>query len=129
MYSINVLRRVSGDLSGDATITDLQGDGRPEVSVAVPVASPNTEISFSIRAAGLKMLMVRSDKPVTLYANAASGGSPDFNIPVAAGAGFLWTSADGTANPVTADVTKFYATATGSGTATVTISTLQDVTP
>lgn len=127
-YTVSYLRRFSGDISGEATVT-LTGDGKSELNPQVAVASPNTRVTTSIRAAGLKMILIKSDKAITLYANDLSSGAPDFNIAVTAGGSFGWSSSDGSDNPVTDDVADWYITATGSGTANVTIQVLQDATP
>lgn len=127
-YTTSVLRRLSGALSGDAT-GSVTADALDTRSVPVAIASPNTEVLMTIGATECVLFFVQTDKALTLYANAASGGAPDFNIAVAANTGYLWCSADGTTSPITADVTKWYITATGSGTATVTISAMQDSTP
>lgn len=106
---------------------NVSGNAESAFTISAAVASPDTEVLCAINYTDLKSLYIESDLDLDVETN--SGSVPDDTISVKAGVAYVWTSEDGSTNPLTADVTKLFLTAAGSGTATVNIRILQDATP
>lgn len=95
------------------TVTETPtGNGEINFEQAVPIAA-NTNYVIKITRTQLKAMMIKSDQAITIFTNAASGGSPTDTIPVAAGQEMVWTLATDTTTagfglvkcPISADVT------------------------
>lgn len=125
-FTHNIVRTYQeGGRTTTNTLT-LSGNSESAFSLSVAVASPDTALAASIKYAGLKALMISSDLDLTIETN--DGTTPDDTIEVAAGKAYYWSADDGSDNPLTADVTALYLTATGTGSANVEIRVLQDAT-
>jgi hypothetical protein len=92
-------------------------------------ATPNVEVDWACAFANLKSLLIVSDKACSIFTNAASTGSPDDTLALAAGVPLVWAPTGFGANPFTANVTKIYITVTGTASATLKIRALLDQTP
>jgi len=90
----------------------VTGNSEANFDQAVPIAA-NTHYVFNLTRSQLKSMEITSDIAITIYTNAASGGSPTDTIPVAAGQVIVWTLATDTLTagpglvkcPISADVT------------------------
>lgn len=125
-YLNRVYQTSGGSVSNIAT---LSGDAEDARSVALTLPATDVEVVLGIEYAGLKGLYILSTIAATINTNDVAGGSPDDTIAVAANVAYCWTHQDGSANPLSADVTKLYITTVGTGTATMEIRVLQDATP
>lgn len=79
------------------------------LSFPVPIA-PNTDFPIAFSHTTLQFIALLSDQDITIYVNAASGGSPIRNIPLKKGVMFIWKNDGYSAVPFSADVTAFYIT-------------------
>lgn len=117
---------VGDQVSENVTITT--GGATQHIKDTIPTGTvTDREINCAIDTSQLKLILITCDKNVTLEAN--SGSAADFTLTISADKPFLWYSGCGITNPITADVTKFYATASGSGTGDLHILVDQDPTP
>ncbi len=93
-------------------------DGGTEKNLDLSIAvGANTLVPFTLDRSILKSLCINSDVAITVYTNAASGGSPTDTIAIAAGQALIWTLAtDLLAKcPITANITALYITNAAGG--------------
>lgn len=126
-FTHNVVRTYQTSGGNLSNTVSQSADAEEARSLSVAVASPDTEVAISILYAGLKSIYISSSLALTVETNSSS--APDDTLSVPAGGALVWTAQDGTANPLTANVTKVFLTATGSGSSAVEIRVLQDSTP
>lgn len=124
-HTLNRVYQAGG--SSVSNIVSLSGDAEDARSVALTLPAADVEVNIGIAYAGLKGLYILSTIAATIKTNNSS--APDDTISVAANVAYCWTHQDGSANPLSADVTKFFITTAGTGTATMEIRVLQDATP
>lgn len=108
------------------TVT-LGADGEANRNVTVAGSATNMEVDIGLDVSALQEVYVLSDQDLTLKTN--STGSPDDTLTLTANKPLIWYVGCGWANPLTADVTKFYFTNAGTTPANVKVRTLQDTTP
>lgn len=126
-HTVTISYQAGHEASVGASL-DLTGESEVNLSgVSVPVASPDTEVICGLRYSGLKSLFILSTHDLSVETN--DGTTPDDTITLNANVPYLWLDATDDANPLTADVTSLFLTATGTGTATVPLRALQDATP
>lgn len=73
----------------------------------------NQLVAFAFTKTKLKSIFIVADEAMNLYTNAASSGSPQDHITLAADTPVQWTAADGAsfiANPFAGNVTALYVT-------------------
>lgn len=98
---------------------------------AVPVAANNHYV-FAVSRAAMQLVEIYADAAVTIYVNAASGGSPSDTIVLAAGQVIVWTLGTDTLTagpgrvtcPFSVDVTGLYITNAGAAVANVKVRVL-----
>lgn len=119
---------VSKDGTVKSTTVEITGGGAWNVITdTVPASTTDREVNCAIDASHLKALYIVCDTALTLEAN--DGSSPDFTLTLEAGTPLVWKSGSGITNPITADVTSFFATKAGAGDASLEIYVEQDPTP
>jgi hypothetical protein len=123
----HTIQRTYIDTSGVAIIQTEKptGDNENNLDVSAPVAN-NTHFVWGATIANLLALCIYASAAITIYTNAASGGSPQDTIAIAAGQTFVWTAAtDGSGKlPFSGNVTSLYVTNAGSGAASLKIRAL-----
>jgi len=110
-YTHTINTSYSTGIEGQLTSSTIAvtSDSERNYDGAIPgSATPNYEIDWAITAANLKSLMILSSIAITVYTNAASTGSPQDTIAIAAGIAFVW---NGGSNPFAGNVTKLFITA------------------
>jgi hypothetical protein len=110
--------------------TTLTGDTAPPINVAVPHSTTNAEIDQALTVANLTAFVIVSDKDLTLKTN--DSASPVNTLNLKAGCPVFWFTNCGWTSPLTANVTKFFATNGGSTSgddATLRMWFLSDITP
>lgn len=113
MYTLREQTVVSLDgqsITGNATATAEAIDKR---SVTLAEDATNVEILQTLDVSEVKGLVLLCSADATLKTNSTS--APDDTINLTAGRAVSWLTGQGV-NPLTADVTKFYATCADGGT-------------
>ena len=101
--------------------------GEANLSETIPADSTDLELVIAIDFSALKMLLIVSNKALTLETN--SGSVPDDTITLVADEPLVWWTGSPHSNPLTADVTSIFVTEGASDEAILDIRTLQDATP
>lgn len=81
------------------------------VATVIPAGSTNLEIDVVFTHATIQSLVMSTDQDLTVNVNSTTTPVPALTIKKTAG--LVWGSDYSTANPFTADVTKFYVTNAG----------------
>ena len=119
--------KVGGLTIGGATEI-VTSDAAKVLTVEIPALTTDKEVDFVITKSEVKAFAVECDKAVTLDANKAN--TPDFTLSVAAGGvPSIWTINSSFANPITANVTKFFVTNASTFPAILKLGVLTDITP
>jgi len=87
------------------------GDKAGGVAIVVPANTTDMEVDIVFTYAAIQALVMSSDQNLTVKVNSATTPTP--TITLKGTAGLVWAHDYGTANPFTADVTKFYITNPG----------------
>lgn len=113
MSLTHTILRQYRDTSGVNIQLSETPEGNAEINFdqAVPIAA-NTHYVIAFTRANLKSLCIYAADVVSIYTNAASGGSPQDTIVMVAGQALVWTLAtDGlTKCPFSGNVTSLYIT-------------------
>lgn len=124
--SLTFAINLNGDTQSES-VTISGGGGSQHIEDTVNASTTDRQINCAIDASGLKALFIVSDQDLTLEAN--NGTTPDFTLTLTADKPLVWISGSGITNPITADVTEFYATNAGGTNASLDIFVEQDPTP
>lgn len=92
----------AGDSGSGLGITGSRVDTADDgimANIDVPAATSNKQITMAFSPTTLKHITILSNKNVTIYVNAASGGSPDQIIAIKANVPFTWSSQSGEPYP------------------------------
>jgi hypothetical protein len=124
--------RVGITYSSDAgTITNTTdtytGDGEGNFDGTIASGVTNAEVDVTVDVSAIKSFVMFSTQAVTVKTNSTS--APDNTIALTAGHQLVWTTDHIEANPLTADVTKFYITNASGSAAAVKFRFLVDATP
>lgn len=105
----------------------ISGNSENNIDDSVAIAA-NHLIAWTATRANLLSVCLSSDVAVTVYTNAASGGSPTDTIPLTAGQVLTWVLAtDGLSKcPFSANVTAIYVTNASASVAAFKIRALQN---
>ena len=90
------------------------------IAEPLPTNSTDLLIAGAVRAAGIKKLLIVSTVACTLKTNVTSGGGGQV-FSLLANQPIIWDAQSNGTNPITTDITKFYATVTTAGALTVLI--------
>lgn len=121
------LRRGSGAAIGPP-VSSIQDQGEIFEVFDVPSPSTNLELAIAFTLASLKSILIFTDGTLTLKTNDAT--TPDQTFSLAAGKYLQWDTNSLMSNPISANVTKMFATVAGGGsTVQLTIAVLRDATP
>jgi hypothetical protein len=108
-------------------------DGEDNRSVAMTASEANKRVSVAFTTTNLKSIFIQNTlAAMTLYTNAASGGSPNDTISIPLGVPFIWQASSGIACPFVGNagaVTDFYFTSSTAVASTVEIRIGKDATP
>ena len=118
--------KIGGMTIGGAT-ENILSDVAKVLTVEIPALTTDKEIDFTITKSEVSAFAVECDKALTLDANKAA--TPDFTLVCTAGLPSIWTKNSSFANPITSNVTKFFATNVASTPAILKMGVLTDVTP
>jgi hypothetical protein len=108
-------------------IETVTGDTERNYSFSLAEGT-NVELDLPFTQANLQSLCLSATTACTIYTNAASGGSPQDTIPLAAGQVLMWTLATDLIGkcPFSGNVTKFYVT--NAATTVLTVRSVQNQT-
>lgn len=109
-------------------LLDVESDGEDGVNIlnlSIPDSTTDLEVVFPVDKDLCKVLVISSDKAITVETN--SGSAPDDTFNVIATAPALYYP--GIGYVLTADITSLFITNASGGTATVKIRAAQDVVP
>lgn len=110
--SHTILRQYRDQSSNAIQLSETPtGNAEKNFDQLVPIAA-NTHYLVTLIRSQLLSLCIYAADAITLYTNAASGGSPTDTIAIVAGQALVWTLAtDGLSKcPLSADVTSIYVT-------------------
>lgn len=101
----------------------VSNGGELNLSETIPGGSSNMQLTFSFTKAKLKSFFITCDRPIDVYTNDASGGSPQEHIALTAGQELLWSANDAPflPNPFAGNVTTLYVTLAAGASATLDI--------
>lgn len=108
-------------------VSTLSNEKAHDVDVTVPADSGDLEINWTLDISQAELIFMLSDQDLTLETNNAT--SPVDTITLKAGIPYFWIKDGGIDQPLTADVTKLYATRGSGDDANLKIRALADATP
>lgn len=123
-----LLLRFSSIFSLSSQTVDVESDGEDGVSIlnlSVPNATTDMEVVFPVDKDLCKLLVITSDRAITVETN--DGSTPDDTFNVVTTAPTLYYP--GIGYVLTADIASLFITNSSGGTATVKIRAAQDVVP
>ena len=131
MFTANINVSVSGQIGGSYSSASAISSGlRQSLFEAIP-ANATTRLVFDLDVSEIKMLAIRSDRPVTIKTNSAT--SPDNTFVLVADQSFLWPLGEGALKDtggalVADDITSLHVVNTGAA-GTLRVDAFVDPTP
>jgi len=116
--------------AGIGSYVTCSTDGNDVLSstIPVPITTTNLEKEIVFDPADLAQIIITTTADVTMYTNAASGGSPDETITLKAGYPFVWIKNSGITIPLGTPITSlFFTNASGVNAAVVRIRGVQNL--
>lgn len=100
--TITWLMAEANEGAGIGTSITHSGTGNNLViaTISVPTSTTNQENAVAFDAEKLDSIIITTTADVTMYTNAASGGSPDDTITLKAGKPFVWFKDNGITRPI-----------------------------
>ena len=123
--------RGSEQIPTTSTPVTITADGEINADISIDASAVDKQATIAIDVSVLKCLVLSCDKGLTIQTN--DGTTPDDTLTLTANEPLIWWSTSGITCPLTVDVTDLYCTRAGAdaatGTATLKVRSLQDVTP
>lgn len=108
--------------------TSYTGNDETNIGESVTASTTNKKFQAHVDVSQIQAMLLKSDKDVELYTNAASTGTPTDHISLKAGVPVIWTKDNLEDCPFTADITAdVYVTNAGASAAHFQMRVLQQI--